>query len=224
MPGWPGTSQELYFLELLKFYWAYRRKCFPSLFLDFSRVFKIPHKNFFFSWVTIDWNTQVLYSTSIQIILPHFKVWETPQICLLVLEKQSSHWTASSFWLLSLTLSSDHRHKGQEVSCIWKESPSSSPHPFLLPRSCPDVNLIGSVRSQTAEVLDPLPDLPISSRRNSANESLWGTDAARAAGRKTTCHTHLMITHTKAVMSRSAFVCACLCILESHCVGYCKGF
>lgn len=74
MPGWPGTSQELYFLELLKFYWAYRRKCFPSLlFLDFSRVFKIPHKFFFFSLVTIDWNTQVLYSTIIQIILPHFK-------------------------------------------------------------------------------------------------------------------------------------------------------
>lgn len=107
--------------------------------------------------------------------------------------------------------------RGQKVSCIWKESPRI---PSFFPRSCPDVNLIGSVRSQTAEVLDPLPDLPISSQRNSTNESLWGTDAAGAAGRKTTCHTHSMITRTKAVMSHDAFcLCACLCTLKSHSVG-----
>lgn len=43
---------------------------------------------------------------------------------------------------------------------------------------------------------DPLPDRPISSRRNSSNEPLSVTDAARATWAKTTCHSHLMITHT----------------------------
>lgn len=58
--------------------------------------------------------------------------------------------------------------------------------------------------SQTAEGRDPLPDLPISSQRNSTNEALWGTDAQRAARAKTTCHSHLMITHTVMPFGRGA--------------------
>lgn len=66
--------------------------------------------------------------------------------------------------------------------------------------------------SQTTEVWDPLPALPIISHRNSTNEALWGTDAERAVWAKTTCHTHLIITHT--VMSQRLsrrFVCVCFC-------------
>lgn len=62
--------------------------------------------------------------------------------------------------------------------------------------------------SQTAEVWDPLPDLPISSQRNSSNEALWGTDAEGAAWAKTTCHSHLMITHGYVTEAfRTAWLC-----------------
>lgn len=90
--------------------------------------------------------------------------------------------------------------------CLASErKPPCPPAPaILLTQPCPDVNLIGSVRSRQRRSGTLLPDLPISSRRNSTNESLWGTDAARAAWTKTTCHTHLMITHTNTVMSRRA--------------------
>lgn len=72
--------------------------------------------------------------------------------------------------------------------------------------------------AQTAEVWDPLPDPPISSQRNSSNEALWGTDAERAARAKTTCHSHLMITHM--VMSQRLSrrrVCVCLYTCECAC-------
>ncbi len=67
--------------------------------------------------------------------------------------------------------------------------------------------------SQTAEVWDPLPDRPISSQRNPTNEALWGTDAERPAWAKTTCHSHLMITHTQ--LCHRGFqdaVLLCVCI------------
>lgn len=102
---------------------------------------------------------------------------------------------------------------------------STPPPAILLTRSCPDVNLIGSVRPRQRRSGTLLPDLPISSRRNSTNESLWGTDAARSAWTKTTCHTHLMITHTNTIMSRSALAgapFARLYIRESHHVGFCE--
>lgn len=87
------------------------------------------------------------------------------------------------------------------------------PH-FLLPRSDQTSVLSALSDSQTAEVWDPLPDLPISSHRNSTNESLWGTDAGRAAWTKTTCHSHLMTTHT--LLCHRGFrgallVCWCIC-------------
>lgn len=81
------------------------------------------------------------------------------------------------------------------------------PSAFLFPRPVQISALSALADSQTEEVWDPLPDLPISSQRNSTNEALWGTDAERAAWAKTTCHSHLMITHT--VMSQGV-VCFCV--------------
>lgn len=84
----------------------------------------------------------------------------------------------------------------------------------LLLLSCPvqTSTLSALSDSQTAEVWDPLPDLPISSQRNSTNEALWGTDAERAARAKTTCHSHLMITHTVMSQRLSEALFACVCI------------
>ncbi|KAK5848883.1 hypothetical protein PBY51_008570 [Eleginops maclovinus] len=71
--------------------------------------------------------------------------------------------------------SSDHGHRGQE-SCI-----RPPPPPSLSSLSCPDLSVISSVRCSDS---GPLPDLPISSHRNSCNEALWGPDVERAAGQK----------------------------------------
>lgn len=100
-----------------------------------------------------------------------------------------------------------------------------SPSSFVLPGPVQTSALSALSDSQTAEVWDPLPDLPIISQRNATNEALWGTDAERAAWAKTTCHSHLMITHTHTVMSQGLsgqIVCVCLytCCLHAMCAAH----
>lgn len=104
-----------------------------------------------------------------------------------------------------------------------------SPSSFVLPGPVRTSALSALSDSQTAEVWDPLPDLPIISQRNATNEALWGTDAERAAWAKTTCHSHLMITHTHTHgYVTGAFRADCLCVFvymlsSCHvCSSFCK--
>lgn len=103
----------------------------------------------------------------------------------------------------------DRRHAGM-LGCLlhtpplphllirsWRSGVLDQTPALLLPCPVQTSTLSALSDSQTAEVWDPLPDRPISSQRNPTNEALWGTDAERPAWAKTTCHSHLMITHTR---------------------------
>lgn len=115
--------------------------------------------------------------------------------------------------------SPSHQIMGTEVRGLGSEAPSL----FFLLGSVQTSTLSALSDSQTAEVWDPLPDLPISSHRNSTNEALWGTDAGRAAWTKTTCHSHLMVTHTQLChkgLVDCLFVCVCIYVktMEQFCM------
>lgn len=114
--------------------------------------------------------------------------------------------------LLSFTVSSDHGAGRSGVLNPSPHHPPPPPLPLLSFLSCPDFSLISSVRSTDSRGLGPFPwPCPSAPRGIPPNEAVWGTDAERAAWAKTTCHSHLMITHM--VMSYTEallFVCVWL--------------
>ena len=116
--------------------------------------------------------------------------------------------------------SSSHQIMARRGQGFLDQKPCS-PSSFLLPGSVQASALSALSDSQTAEVWDPLPDLRIISQRNATNEALWGTDAERAAWAKTTCHSHLMITHTRLChrgFQGGLFVCVCIHVVFIPCV------